>query len=84
MLKKQPATKKKESPKHLLTEDITAVLTTALIKLKEGLGEKKFEKRIKKAVKILTHGVKPVEAKKKVVKKKSVKKANKQIPVNSK
>lgn len=79
MLKNQPSSIKKESPKHLLTSEVTAVLNAALIKLKEGLGEKKFEKRIKKAVKILTHGVKPVLKKKKIVKKKPSVKTKKAV-----
>jgi len=71
MVKRKQAVEKNKSPKHLLIEDISSLLNTALIKLKEDLGEKKFEKRIKKAVKILIHGIKPALPKKKAVKKKS-------------
>lgn len=75
------AVKKNSSPKETLQNEITPLLAAALVSLKERLGEKKFNKRIKKATKILIHGVKPEQAKKEAVKKapveKKVKKAAK-------
>ncbi len=78
---KKTITKKVASSKETLIKEITPLLTTALIKLKETLGEKKFEKRIKKAAKFLVHGIKPVAAKKKVVKKRLLKKAVKKSTI---
>ncbi|MEI7733805.1 MAG: hypothetical protein WCI49_00005 [Ferruginibacter sp.] len=73
--------KKTASPKEMLINEITPLLTAALAKLKVTLGDKKFEKRIKKAAKFLVHGIKPVVAKKKVVKKRLLKKAVKKTAI---
>ncbi len=78
---KKIAAKKIASPKEMLIKEITPLLTAAMATLKEKLGEKKFEKRIKKAAKFLVHGIKPVAAKKKVVKKRLLKKAVKKTAI---
>jgi hypothetical protein len=78
--KKIPA-KKAASPKEILLKEITPLLLSAAARLKESLGEKKFEKRIKKAAKFLVHGIKPAVVKKKVVKKKLLKKAVKKTAI---
>jgi hypothetical protein len=78
---KKTTTKKIASPKEILIKEITPLLTAAMAKLKETLGEKKFEKRVKKAAKFLVHGIKPVAAKKKAVKKRLLKKAVKKISI---
>lgn len=53
MLKGKQAVEKNKSPKHLLIEDISSVLNTALIKLKEDLGEKNLKKELKRRSKYL-------------------------------
>ena len=83
MLTKKITTKKETTLKEKITSEITLLLTSALATLKDGLGEKKFEKRIKKAAKLLSAGIKtsgrmkPVAAKeiiKPTIKKTKVKK----------
>jgi len=49
---------KKESAKDLMLKEIVEQLTIALPALKEKIGDKKFEKRIKKAAKLLSEGIK--------------------------
>ena len=61
--------KKKENSKEMLLKEITLQLSTALVALKESLGNKKFEKRIKKAAKLLIEGIKSKSPKKAPVKK---------------
>jgi hypothetical protein len=58
----QQATGKKSARK-----EVSLQLTSALNDLKETLGEKKFERRIKKAARLLTAGIKtkPVKKEKK-------------------
>ncbi len=76
---------KKESKKPIVPQketapDIEKEFTLIFAALKSELSNKKFEHRIKKALKILTHGLgkkketkpKPVKAAKTVVKKKKV------------
>jgi hypothetical protein len=46
------------TPKETLQNEVALQLSKALQSLKEDLGEKKFEKRIKKAAKLLTEGIK--------------------------
>ena len=75
MIKKKLTVNKKESAKEIAIKETITLLTAALIKLKPGLGEKKFEKRIRKAAKLLTQGIKSKSPQKKAVKKKSIKKA---------
>lgn len=59
------------------TNEITLLLSKALIKLKDGMGEKKFEKRIRKAAKLFSISNKPARKKKAAVKKGSSGKAAK-------
>lgn len=81
MLKKKAANKKKQSLKATIAKEVTLLLSAAVAMLKEKLGEKKFEKRIKKAAKLLVSGIKPVPAKKRVIKKKPLKKAVKKAVI---
>lgn len=85
MIKKKATGKKKTSLKETIIQEITPLLTAALATLKDRLGEKKLEKRIKKAARLLVSGIKPATAKKPVVKKKPVKKAVKKtiVPASS-
>lgn len=64
MTTKKIAVKESTSTKHKALHTIIAQLQTALPVLKEQLGEKKFEKRIKKAAKVLVAGIKKAPAKK--------------------
>lgn len=61
---KETPVKKIVSDKENLLQAVTEQLQTALPVLKEQLGEKKFEKRIKKAAKLLIAGIKKAPAKK--------------------
>ena len=47
MLTKKITTKKETTLKEKITSEITLLLTSAFATLKDGLGEKKFEKRKK-------------------------------------
>lgn len=49
---------KQTSYKKLTRKEISLQLANALNNLKETLGEKKFERRIKKAARLLTAGIK--------------------------
>lgn len=64
MTTKKIAVKESTSTKHKALHTIIAQLQTALPLLKEQLGEKKFEKRIKKAAKFLIAGIKKAPTKK--------------------
>jgi hypothetical protein len=64
---KKPAVKKNAPGKEKILKTIKDQLSTTLSKLKEQLGEKKFEKRIKKAAKVLVAGIKKQPVKKPVV-----------------
>ena len=61
---KKPVVKKNASGKEKVLKTIKAQLITTLSKLKDQLGEKKFEKRIKKAAKLLVAGIKNQPVKK--------------------
>lgn len=65
--KSKPLSKKKET-----RAAISEQLTTTLTDLKETLGQKKFARRIKKAARLLTEGIK-AKAEKKEKKEKKVK-----------
>jgi hypothetical protein len=52
------------SGKKSARKEISIQLTSVLNNLKETLGEKKFERRIKKAARLLTAGIKTKPAKK--------------------
>ena len=63
------------SLKKEIYDQLTGQLSTSLPSIKELLGEKKFESRVKKAAKLLSEGIKDKAAKKsKEVKKKAAKK----------
>jgi len=64
MLAKKSIDKKIVSPKEAMITDVSSKLSYALTTLKDKLGEKKFEKRIRKAAKLLTEGLKITPAKK--------------------
>lgn len=81
MLKNKSVQKKRISAKDAIIQEIAPLLITALAKFKETLGEKKFDKRIKKAAKLLAAGIKPAPEKKAVVKKKLLKKVVKKVVV---
>ena len=75
--------KKQDPAREKIINQVVTIFNTALVNLKETLGEKKFEKRIRKAAKILAHGIKtkttrkPTANKKAAVPKKASKKAGK-------
>lgn len=80
-MSKQKAHAKKHDPaRENIINQVMPILNTALANLKATLGEKKFEKRIRKAAKILAHGIKtkpagkPTAPKIAAVPKKAVKK----------
>jgi hypothetical protein len=75
MSAKQIKENKKENS-GINRKEIAIQLSQALPSLKDKLGEKKFEKRIKKAAKLLSGGVKSDEKKKSV--------ATKPVPNKSK
>ncbi len=60
---------KKLNPKRKATEDLSVKLSSALPELKKTLGEKKFDRRIRKAAKLLNAGIKVVASKKEKTKK---------------
>ncbi len=82
MLSKKAPVKNKRSSKKAAIEEIIPILISALTPLKEKLGEKKFEKRIAKAAKLLATGVKSAATKKAAGKKVPAKKAT--IPAPAK
>jgi hypothetical protein len=63
MSKSKPGKDKILSPKKELRHKITGRLLGTLTDLEEKLGKKEFESRIKKAVKLLTAGIKVKVAK---------------------
>ncbi len=72
MAKSKSNTSKSISLKKEINQQITAQLSTLLPALKEILGKRKFETRIKKASKLLSEGIKEKTPKKtKEVKKKA-------------
>jgi len=77
MLSKKSKAETKLSAKDILVTETMVVLSNALTGLKEQLGEKKFEKRIMKAAKLFTQGVKPIAESKAVVPKTPPKKTRK-------
>ncbi|MEO6546602.1 MAG: hypothetical protein ABIN94_01330 [Ferruginibacter sp.] len=48
-----------DSPKEKMINQTSVQIAGALPSLKDQLGEKKFDKRIKKAAKLLLEGIKP-------------------------
>jgi len=63
MSKSKPKKDKTPSPRKEIRNQITGQLINALPGLEEKLGKKVFESRIKKAVKLLTAGIKTKPAK---------------------
>jgi hypothetical protein len=57
---------KKRSKKQILRQHIAATIAKNLMDLKETFGEKKFERKVKKASKVLTQGLsKKIKSRKK-------------------
>ena len=52
-----PATASAQNTKKGLKKEVTDKLQIALPEMKTTLGEKKFSRRLKKAVKLLLHGI---------------------------
>ena len=48
---------KKRSKKQILRQHIAATIAKNLLDLKETLGEKQFDRKVKKASKVLTQGI---------------------------
>ncbi len=69
--------KKVAKTKKIEHKDIEKELVTAVAELKAKLDDKKFKRRLKKAIKVLTHGI----GKKKTGKAKTIKKASKKVAV---
>ena len=67
---------KSASLKKKMTTEVSLQLTTALTSLKETLGAKKFDKRVRKAAKLLTSGIKDPETTTPAVKQVPAKKAS--------
>lgn len=61
---KKTALKKTAPGKEKILKTITEQFVSSLSKLKEQLGDKKFEKRIKKATKLLAAGIEKGSSKK--------------------
>ena len=61
MSTKQPTVNKTSTPKKTLLAEVVLQISKAVPTLKALLGEKKFEKRIKKAAKLLIEGIKASE-----------------------
>lgn len=66
---------KSATPKKIARTAVSQQLANTLTDLKEALGEKKFERRIRKAARLLTAGIKgkPVKREKKEKEKKKTK-----------
>jgi hypothetical protein len=73
-MSKKERDQKEKSPKESRINEIALQVSTALQHLKEELGEKKFEKRTRKAAKLFVDGLKLDTVKKPAVKKGPVKK----------
>ena len=70
-----PLPLKNASLKKQMMSEVSQQLTTALSRLKDALGAKKFDKRVRKAAKMLTSGIKDPEPTKPTVKKTPAKRA---------
>jgi len=68
MTDKQITPDEKESAKDKMLKEVVEQLTKGLAFLKDPLGQKKFDKRIRKAGKLLIDGIKPAAEKKPVAK----------------
>lgn len=74
MKKDRSVPKKKPGFKDILAKDILELMHTVVKSLKPHLSEKKLEKRVHKAVKLLTAGIKSSAPAKKSAPKKAAKK----------
>ena len=86
MSTKKENEQKSLSQKETIINDTALKISTALESLKKELGTKKFDKRVRKAAKLLVDGLKldtqkKTEVKKSSIPKKSPKKEAKAIPV---
>ena len=81
MLKGKPGSKVKPSLKQQISNEITRLLNSSLDPLKRSLGEKKFNKRVKKVARFLSGGVKSTSVKAEETKKTPVKEAAKKTAV---
>ncbi|MEO6720487.1 MAG: hypothetical protein ABIN67_08970 [Ferruginibacter sp.] len=85
-MSKKENDQKKISQKEAMINEVTVQLSASLQNLKTELGEKKFEKRTRKAAKLLVEGIKfntpgKPAAKKSPTKKSPIKKVAKPAPV---
>ena len=64
MATKQITDNKKATSKKTLLLEISLQISKSVVALREKLGDKKFEKRVKKAAKILIEGIKEPAPKK--------------------
>jgi hypothetical protein len=64
MSTKQITENKKSTPKKTLLLEVSLQISKSFPVLREKLGDKKFEKRVKKAAKILIEGIKETAPKK--------------------
>ncbi len=79
MITDKKATNKVIAPAEDLMKTVTKLLNSSLTTLKEKLGEKEFKKRVKKAARKLTVGIKKVSKKKVVKTSKKITSVNKKI-----
>ena len=64
-----PLPAKNASLKKQMMSEVSQQLSTALTRLKDALGAKKFDKRVRKAAKLLTSGIKDPQPAKPTVRK---------------
>ena len=64
MTAKQITDNKKATTKKTLLLEVLLQISSAVVALREKLGEKKFDKRVKKAAKLLIEGIKETAPKK--------------------
>ena len=83
MLKRKTGSKVKTSLKQQISNEITRLLNSSLDPLKKSLGEKKFNKRVKKVARFLSGGVKVPSDKIEITKKNPVKKEPKKTTIKS-
>jgi hypothetical protein len=74
MIQKKHNPKEKTSLKQQISNEITQLLNSSLDPLKKNLGEKKFNKRVKKVAKFLSGGVKVPSDKIAITQKETLKK----------
>lgn len=84
MTTEKKAPKKSPDAKELMLQNVTQQLQSSLVALKTVIGEKKFDKRIKKVAKLLVAGIKDAPVKKAVAVTKKAAPAIKKIAVSVK